>query len=94
MKSDTPPEVMRFWQDLMRARSGEERLEMASSMYASARQLVAASLRQQHPGASDAHLRRGLLWRLYGDELSERQRESILADLAREGDGSGSAPMA
>lgn len=77
---------MRFWQELMRTRSGEERLEMASSMYASARQMLVASLRNQHPGATVAELRRALFLRLYGHELSERQRAAILEHLAREGE--------
>ena len=83
MKSDTPPQVMRFWQGLMRTRSGEERLEMAPSMYASSRQLVLASLRNQNPEATEDELRKGLFLRLYGHEFSERQRERILAYLSR-----------
>ena len=94
MNSDTPPQVLRFWQELMRTRSGEERLRMASSMYASARQLVLASLREQNPGATVAELRRALFLRLYGHELSERQREAILAHLAMEGEDPPSSPMA
>lgn len=49
-------------------------------MYASARQLVLASLRQ--------------FLRLYGHELSERQRERILAHLAREAESPRSSTMA
>jgi hypothetical protein len=63
-------------------RSGEERLEMAGSMYASARALVIASILERDPSATPAALRQALFLRFYGHEFDAAARERILRHLA------------
>lgn len=50
--ADTPPDVAARHRRLLMARSGQERLEMATAMFDSARRLVEASLTER--GVSDA----------------------------------------
>ena len=63
---DTPPEIEQKMNDMMMARSGEERLVMGASMFDSAREIVLASLPQSLP---EEELRERLLERLYGVTL-------------------------
>lgn len=79
--NDTSPEMERRFEEMLMARSGEERLMMAFSMYETARRLVLASLREQDPEATPAALRRGIFLRFYGDDFSEAETERILAAL-------------
>jgi hypothetical protein len=62
-------------------RSGEERLKMAGSMYATARALVVASILEADPTASPAALRQALFLRFYGHEFDEPTRARILSRL-------------
>ncbi len=55
---DTPPAVDAKYRAMLLERSGEERLKMAGSMYATARALVIASVLEADPSASPAALRR------------------------------------
>jgi hypothetical protein len=67
---------------MLMARSGEERLKMGDSMYATARALVIASILERDPSASPAALRQALFLRFYGHEFDAAARERILARLA------------
>lgn len=62
-------------------RSGEERLRMGDSMYATARGLVIASILERNPSASPGALRQALFLRFYGHEFDTATRERILARL-------------
>lgn len=79
MKTDTSPEVEARFTRMLMARSDQERLRMASSMFDLARRLVIASIREQSPGISEVELRQQLFLRFYGDEFSPEQRQKILA---------------
>lgn len=68
MKNDTPPETERRFRSMMLARSGAERLAMASGMFESARAIVLASLPDNLP---DCDTRQLLRARIY-PELGER----------------------
>jgi hypothetical protein len=74
--SDTPTPIEELW-TLLLARSPVERVRMSSRMFATAKTLAAAELRAANPTVSARDLRYGLLCRLYGDELSERDRAAI-----------------
>jgi hypothetical protein len=63
--TDTTPEMEILFRERLMARSGEERLRMASSMFDSARRMILASL---PPGLSPAEQRMRLYERLYGSE--------------------------
>lgn len=64
--NDTSPEVEKRFCEMMMARSGAERMQMAFSMFATARELINASL----PANLSVKERRRLLFeRIYADEL-------------------------
>jgi hypothetical protein len=69
------------YREMLLARSGEERLRMAGSMYATARALVIASILEKDPSASPARLRQAIFLRFYGHEFDAATRERILARL-------------
>jgi hypothetical protein len=74
---------------MLLARSPEERVRMADSMFSSARRLVVASILAADPLASPAAIRRGLFLRFYGHEFDEPTRERILDRLASPAAGRG-----
>ena len=82
--TDTPPDVRARFDELMRQRSGSDRVRMMSEMFDFAKALVVSNLRHTYPDASDAELRVLLFDRLYGDEIDPAQRASIVARLRGE----------
>jgi hypothetical protein len=78
---DTSPEMETRYRAMLLARSGEERLRMAGSMYATARALVVASVRHANPTAPPAEIRQAVFLRFYGHEFDEPTRARILARL-------------
>lgn len=78
---DTPPALDAKYRAMLLERSGEERLKMAGSMYATARALVVASILEADPTASPAALRQALFLRFYGHEFDEPTRARILSRL-------------
>jgi hypothetical protein len=81
--TDTGPEVDALYRRLLLARSGEERLQMGFSMYATARAFVVASVLEKEPGASPERIREGIFLRFYGHDFDEPSRADIVARLAR-----------
>ncbi|OFW14097.1 MAG: hypothetical protein A3H29_12300 [Acidobacteria bacterium RIFCSPLOWO2_02_FULL_67_21] len=79
--TDTPPDVQARFDELMRQRSGSERVRMMSEMFDLAKALALSNLRSTHPGATEADLRVLLFDRLYGDELDMAERSHILTRL-------------
>jgi hypothetical protein len=82
VNQDTAAAVERRVEELLRRRSGSDRVVMACEMFDCARALVEASLRTAHPNLSAVELRLGFLHRLYGDELSAEQLARIARRLA------------
>jgi len=82
--TDTPPDVQARFDELMRRRSGSDRVRMMSEMFDFAKALVLSNLRESHAGASDAELRVLLFDRLYGAEIDPAQRARIVARLRGE----------
>jgi hypothetical protein len=80
---DTPPEVERKFHEMLMDRSGEERLKMGCSMHATAVALAKAALRQRHPGADPAKLKRLLFLHFYGSDFEPEERERIASALER-----------
>ena len=81
---DTPPDVQARFDELMRQRSGNDRVRMMSDMFDFAKSLVLSNLREIHPGVTDAELRVLLFDRLYGEEIDPDQRLDVLARLRKE----------
>jgi hypothetical protein len=82
--TDTRPEIAEMYRGMLLSRSGEERLKMGSSMNATARALVRASVLARDPRALPATVRRELFLRFYGHEFDAQVREKILVWLARD----------
>ncbi len=66
---DTPPDVERKFNEMLMQRSGEERLKMGCSMFATARALAKAALLQRHPKADPAKLKRLFFLHFYGNDF-------------------------
>ena len=79
---DTSPEMEEKYRAMLMARSGEERLKMGNSMYATARALVIASILERDASISPAALRQAVFMRFYGYEFDAATRERILTWLA------------
>ncbi len=64
--NDTSPEVEKRFREMMMARSSAERMQMAFSMFVTARELISSSL----PAHLSSEERQRLLFeRMYADEL-------------------------
>lgn len=79
--SDTPPDVLRRFRDMMASRTPEERLRMASRMFSSAQVLVLS-------GASvdrdDSVSREHLFLKFYKRDFSQSDCQRILLGLTRQ----------
>ena len=84
---ETPPDVEARYRCMLLARSGEDRLLMGFSMYATARALVVASLLAKEPDASPERIRKAIFLRFYGRDFDETTRDRIVARLARSREG-------
>lgn len=69
--TDTSPEVEKIYQEMLMARSNEERFMMGIGMFETARKFVLASL---PPDASPREVRRHLLLRFYGLNLESLEQ--------------------
>ncbi len=70
--SDTQPEAERVLLELMRKAPSWRKAHMLGQMYHTMKQLTLSGLRQRHPQASEAELRRRLADLLLGPELAEK----------------------
>ena len=80
---DTPPDVDARYRQMLLERSGEDRLRMGFSMYATARALVVASILAKEPEASPARIREAIFLRFYGRDFDRATRERIVSALGR-----------
>jgi signal transduction protein with GAF and PtsI domain len=74
--NDTSPEMEKQFRAMIMARSGAERMNMAFSMLATARELIEASLPTD---LSVEERRRRLFERMYADEISAGTLENPFA---------------
>ncbi len=63
--TDTSPEFTRLFEEKLRGLTPYERLEMASSMFESAREIVTASIKSAHPSICERDLKKELFLRFY-----------------------------
>ena len=81
--SDTPPEVEAQLTALYQARSPAERVRMATAMYMTAKRLALSGLRHEDAHRGEIAVRRALLDRLYGEELTLAVRDAVAEGMAR-----------
>jgi len=72
--TDTPPDVEKLYEQMLMARSNEERFLMGIGMFETARKFVLASL---PPDASPRDVRRHLLQRFYGLSLENLEQARL-----------------
>ena len=86
MISDTHPKIEAYHLQLWRQAPSWRKAELLGQMYATVKQLAYQGLRQRHPAASEAELRRRLADLLLGEDLALQVygplilEESSLAD--------------
>ena len=68
--SDTSPEMEALQIRLWREASPTRKMQMVADLNASARQLAVTGLRERHPRADEAEIRRRLADLLLGEELA------------------------
>jgi uncharacterized protein YneF (UPF0154 family) len=76
--NDTSPEMEARMLHLMAAKTPEERLRMAGSMFDAGKELVKAGLLHEDPSLNEAQLRARIFVRLYGQDFSKTEIAKIL----------------
>lgn len=79
---DTTLDIERQYRQMFLSRSGEERLLMGDSMYATARQLVIASIKAGNQKEDAGKIKQALFLRFYGHEFSLPERQKILSRIS------------
>jgi len=80
---DTTPEMEEKVREIIRQKTGEERLQMASSMHALSRKLVIQAILRENPDISDRELRQEFFLKFYGQDYEEEELKKILAALGQ-----------
>jgi hypothetical protein len=75
--NDTPDIVARVVAERYRDLTPAERVRMASEMYATAIALARAGIREEYGALAEPEMRKQLLRRLHGAELTEEQIAEI-----------------
>jgi hypothetical protein len=75
--NDTSIDIEARVDRMMAAKTPEERIRMASSMFDAARKLVEAGLRDQYGEMSEAQMRARVFERMYGEDFSEEEIRKI-----------------
>ncbi|MBM2839198.1 MAG: hypothetical protein HW415_1823 [Deltaproteobacteria bacterium] len=71
--NDTSPEMDKRFQEMIMAKSGQERLLMGFSMFETARRQVIATIK-----GGNADIKKELFVRFYGADFSQEEMEKIL----------------
>ena len=71
--NDTSPEMDKRFQEMIMAKSGQERLLMGFSMFETARRQVIATIK-----GGNADIKKELFVRFYGADYSQEEMEKIL----------------
>jgi len=79
--NDTNPEIAARYRNLIMRKSGEERLLMGCSMYDTARKIVLSAICNNHPGITNAEIKREIFLRFYGLEFNPAEREKLLSEI-------------
>ena len=80
---DTSFEMEEKVREIIRQKTPQERLEMASSMFALSRKLVIQAILRETPDISDSDLRLEFFVKFYGQDFEEEELQKILAGLGK-----------
>lgn len=86
--TDTPPKIEDLYIRKIMARSPAERLAMGTRMFHTARTLVIAGIRAQHPDIDENELKVRVFRRFYGEDFSSEELDRISARLVSPTSGS------
>jgi hypothetical protein len=75
---DTSKDISNLYNDMLNKLTGQERMQLCSDMFDTARELILASFPK---GISEKEKRKLLFLRLYGQDFSEEEKEKILQSL-------------
>lgn len=80
---DTSQSMANKMREMIQAKPAIERLKMGCSMYETSRLLVTQAILANHPGISNADLRKELFLRFYSNDFDPAAKEKILKHLER-----------
>ncbi len=75
---DTSPEMEEKVREIIRQKTPQERLEMASSMFALSRQLVIQAILRENPDISDSAFRLEFFLKFYGKTTQKKNFKKFL----------------
>ncbi len=81
--NDTDPRIEKIYSDMMKLKSGAEKLKMGCSMFSTSKKLIEAGIRHRNPDISDIDLKIEVFLKLYGDDFDDKQKEKIIAHLRK-----------
>jgi len=76
--NDNPIDIEERFRKMIMARSSQERLAMACHMFATAKALVRAGIKEEHGLIEPYELRKLMFLRLYGQDLGKAERAMII----------------
>ncbi len=79
--NDTPREIEQRYLSMMAKKTPAERLEMACSMFDTARLLMRAGLEERFGTLNEAHMRGRIFLRMYGDDFSRSALERMAGSI-------------
>lgn len=79
--NDTDPRIEKIYRNMLMSKSPFERLQMACSMFDTAKEIVTSSIMEKKPDISASDLRCEIFLQLYGPDFSPPQKEKILSYL-------------
>ena len=81
--NDTDPRIEKIYSDMMKSKSGAEKLKMGCSMFSTSKKLIEAGIRHRNPDISYTDLKIEVFLKLYGDDFDDEQKEKIIAHLRK-----------
>lgn len=82
--NDTTARADVLMKRLMATKTPSERVEIACGMFETARELARAGIILQHGAEGEAHMRKYLFLRFYGEDFDEDKKRRILASWGEE----------
>ncbi len=76
--NDKPIDIEDRFRKMIMARSPQDRLTMACGMFATAKALVCAGIKEGHDLMDPYELRKQMFCRIYGHDIGENEKAKIL----------------
>jgi len=76
--NDEPADIEDRFRKMIMARSPQDRLAMACRMFATAKALVYAGIKEEHDLMDSYELRKQMFCRIYGHDVGESEKAKIL----------------